>query len=446
MSGVERIHRYLARTMDIRDPEGFDWWEDRLIPILDTSNIHNPKQLNDLLKRYVPTMKSVKKLPANTAFVALDIKPKFGIGGLFDVSLALLSKLEEHNCARHEERLCLADFITEHQVKVTSFRVNMIGRREVVNPRATATIVRAMRKLCEEVPGQNIALIGFSPPKDIECIGLNFAHIIEMFPYWIDLSRMIGAASPALAYHQMDMRTILRAFGYSSIDTVWIVGIRIVVNEAVRALAVLHGLQCREGVERLVLGERKFPDIKIEARVEAFRFMPYKALIHNQGLPLPPSIDSAQKLALATEDCQPFGVAADICDVRFEGNKPRCPGIHATRMTRGCVCFNDERTLEEFINNVDGSIIDGVTIKVERIPYQPLWKYLKEAIKARGISLYAWLAMAATTTKENLPRWYDALSSPTEGILPWCPNPEDAPPGFYDTDDDSTTYFGRLRG
>lgn len=446
MTRLERIHRHLARTKDMREPEELTWQEDRMIPILDTRNIHNRRQLDDLLKRYVPTMKAVKRLSANTAFVALDIKPKFGIGGLFDVDLALLPKLEGHTCGKHKEAVSLADFITERQVKVASLRINMIGREEVVKPRATITIVHAMRQLCEAVPGQNIALIGFSLPKDIERIGLNFAHINNMFPYWIDLSRMIGAVSPALANHQINMRTILGTFGYDSIGTIWFVGTRIVVNEAVKALAVLEGLQCRECVNKLILGERKFPGIEVEAQVEAFRFMPYKALIHNQGSHLPPSIDSAQKLALATEDYRPIGVAADICDIRFEGIKPCCPGIGATGMTRGCVCFKDEKALEEFINDVDGSVIDGVTIKVENIPYQTFWKYLKEAIKAKGTSMYNRLETTAMMAKENIRRWYGALSSPADGKFPWCPNPEDAPPGYYDTDDDSITYTSRLRG
>ncbi|KAI1656915.1 hypothetical protein F4813DRAFT_390256 [Daldinia decipiens] len=446
MTRLDRIHRHLARTKDMREPDELTWREDRLIPILDTSNIHNRRQLNDLLKRYVPTMKAVKKLPANTAFVALEVKPKFVIGGLFDVDLALLTKLEEHTCSKHEEMLSLADFITERQVKVMSLRINMIGREEVVKPRATTTIVNAMRQLCKEVLGQNIALIGFSLPKDIERIGLNFADINNMFPYWIDLSRMIAAVSPTLAYHQIKMGTILYTFGYNSIGTIWFVGTPIVVNEAVKALAVLEGLQCREGVNKLILGERKFPGIEIEAQVEAFRFMPYKALIHNQGSRLPPSIDSAQKLAFVTEDYRPIGVAADICDVRFEGFKPCCPGIRETHMTRGCVCFKDKKALDEFINDVDGSVIDGVTIKVENIPYQTFWKYLKDAIKAKGTYIYDRLEIAAMMAKGNIPRWYDALFSPADNRFPWCPNPEDAPPGYYDTDDDSITYTSRLRG
>ncbi|KAF3057207.1 hypothetical protein GL218_06286 [Daldinia childiae] len=322
----------------MQEPEEIAWREDRLIPILpDTSNIHNREQLDDLLRRYVPTMKAVKKLSADTAFVALDVKPRFGIGGFFDVDLALLTKLEEHTCDKHEEPLYLVDFVTERQVRTISLRINMIGREEVVIPRATTTIVHAMKQLCAAVPGQNIALIGFSLPKDIERIGLNFAHINSMFPYWIDLSRMVGAISPDLACHQIDMGTILDTFGYVSIGTVWFAGTRIVVNEAVKALAVLEGLQCREGVDKLILGERKFPGIEVKSQVEAFRFIPYKALIHNQGSSLPPSIDCAQKLALATEDYRPIGVAADICDIRVEGFKPSCPGILVTGMTRGSV-------------------------------------------------------------------------------------------------------------
>ncbi|KAI0103553.1 hypothetical protein F4814DRAFT_101329 [Daldinia grandis] len=430
MSELERIYSHLARARNMREPEELAWWEDRLIPILDTNNIYNEEQLGNLLNRYVPTVEAVRTLPTNTAFVALDIKPKFRIGGLFDVSLALLPKLSGHRGTPY-----LAEFITQRQVQVMSFTVNMIGREDVVKPRATTTILYAMRQLCESVRGQDIVLMGFSLSEDIKRIGLDFAYINQIFPYWIDLSRMVEAISPVLVNHQINMRTILGAFGYGSIDTIRIAGYHIVVKEAVKALAVLEGLQCREGVGKLVLGAQKFPTIKIEAQVETFRFMRYKALIHNKGSRLPLSIDSAQKLAFVTEGYRPIGVAADIYDPRLKDSKPNCPGIHVTGMTRGCVCFKNKKALEEFINDVDGSIINGVAIKAEIIPYQTFRKFLKKTIKAKGASMRDRLEIAAIMAKGGIPRWSNLLSSPAD--FPWCPNSEDISPGYYDSDDDS---------
>ncbi|KAI1804682.1 hypothetical protein F4811DRAFT_262053 [Daldinia bambusicola] len=428
MFGFKRLYRHKAKTNDEDS-----WWENRLIPYIETDNIHTQEQLDDLTVRYIPTLKTLRKQCADPVLVALDINPMLGVRGVFEVSLALLPGLPRPTGWADNMRPSLEGFVLENDVKVLSLKVNVTGRKDDAKLRANTALVKALNELCEDIPLKKLVFVGFSLQKDIESVGLNFAEYIKMFPRWIDLSRMIQATSPCLIGFTSNMKDILNTFGYVPATVLRFGYEPVFANEAVKALAILDGLQYWMNIDKLVIRERKLPGIALEARVEAFRFMPYKANIHLGGLCLPCSINSAHKLAAAIQDYQPLGVAADICDPQYPQFKPCSPGIYAMGMTRGCVCFKNEETLEKFIKDFDGCVIDGWTIKVEKIPHQPFWKLVRGYMKTKSTSLWGHLELAATLAKENLPRWSELFATSTE-TLPWCPNPEDAPPRYYDTD------------
>ncbi|KAI1465443.1 uncharacterized protein F4812DRAFT_123457 [Daldinia caldariorum] len=433
MFGFKRLYRHTAETNNQQRIAEGSWWENRLIPYIETNNIHTREQLDDLTKRYIPTLKTLRKLCPDAVFVALDIKPVLGVLGVFEVNLALLPELHKPTAGADSTRPSLEEFVLENDVKAVSLKIKVIGRDDDAKLRANSALVKALNKFCESIPSQKLALMGFSLQKDIESMGLNFAEYIKMFPRWINPSRMIEATSPGLAGLTANIRDILNTFGYVS-TTVRKFGYkRVFINEAVKALAVLDGLQYWTNIDKLVVKERKLPGIEVEARAEAFRFMPYKANVHRGGSSLPFSINSAHKLAVAIQDYRPIGVAADISDPQYRQFLPCFPGVYTVGITRGCVCFKDEEALEKFVKDFDGRAIDGVTIKVEKVPHQPFWKLVGEYLKTKGTSLRGHLELVATSARENRPRWSELFATSTER-LPWCPNPEDAPPRYYDTD------------
>ncbi|KAK6949445.1 hypothetical protein Daesc_009525 [Daldinia eschscholtzii] len=436
MSRFKRLYRYMVKSKGKEKLDEDSWWENRVIPYMETKNIHTQEQLDGLIGRYVPTVKAVGKLCDDTVFVAMAIKPASGVWGLIEVSLALLPTLDEPTGSwDDDERPNLGGFALINNVKVMSFKINMISQGETAKLRANMKLVKALNKLCENVPQGNLALVGFSLQRDIEDMGLNFVDYSNMFPCWIDLSRMIETTSPHLTNFRASMGDILNAFGYVPLSVPQFGVQHVLTNDAVQALAILDGLQYPSNIYKLVLRERKFPDTAVEARLDSFRFMPYKVNVHCGGSPLPRSINSAQKLTAAIQDYRPIGVAADVSDPLNPQFKPCSPGIHATGMTRGCVCFKDKEALENFIKDYDGKIIDGVKVDVDEIPHQPLWKLAKNYLKTKGTSVRDHLEGIATSAKESLPRLSDLFHSPADANFPWCPNPEDAPPGYYDDED-----------
>ncbi|KAI8957499.1 hypothetical protein F5Y11DRAFT_85102 [Daldinia sp. FL1419] len=154
-----------------------------------------------------------------------------------------------------------------------------------------------------------------------------------------------------------------------------------------------------------------------------------------RGLPLPNSIDSAQKLALATQEYHPTGVAAELFDPMSPDTGPSSPDIHTTGRGRRWVCFRDKKDLERFTGDFDGKLIDGIIVKVERMP-KP-WKAFKKSVKTQGACLQEKLQTAATLAKDGLSLLGEIISPPLgDAEFPWCPNPEDAPPHYYDSEDD----------
>ncbi|OTB17456.1 hypothetical protein K445DRAFT_20800 [Daldinia sp. EC12] len=403
---------------------------------METKNIHTQEQLDGLVERYVPTVKAVEKLRDDTFFVSMVIKPALGVWGLFEVSLALLPTLDEPiEIWDDDERLTLGGFVLANNVRVMSFKINMIGQGDAAKLRADTTLVRALNKLCENIPQGKIALVGFSLQKAMENMGLNFVDYNNMFSLWIDLSRMIEATSPDLTNFQASMGDILNAFGYAPLGVAQFGVKNVLPNDAVRALAVLDGLQYPRNIHNLILREQTFPDTAVEARVESFRFRQYKANVHRSGLPLPRSINSTQKLAVAIQNYRPIGVAADVSDPLNPQFKTCSPGIRAMGMTRGCVCFKDKEALAKFIKDYDGKTVDGVKVKADEISHQPLWKLVKDYLRTKGTSMRDHLKGITTSAKESLSGWSDLFHSPAGVNFPWCPNTEDAPPGYYDTGD-----------
>jgi hypothetical protein len=230
-----------------------------------------------------------------------------------------------------------------------------------------AELKKQIEQFRQVVPNKQLILVGLSLQSDFERMSLDFPGIIELFSGWVDLSTLMKAQSLAPAKLDTGLGTALKAFRYPYSDTGFNCRHQ-AANDAVRTLAALHGLMDPQNVASILLRQREFPGIEIAAGVDHFASKVYRALLHVDGKELPPSIDSAQKLALAVQNFKPIGVAADCSNAKNGAKKRHPTSIHTVNRTCGCVCFKSNKALQHFIRVMNGQRYGNVALKAARAP------------------------------------------------------------------------------
>ncbi|KAI2472512.1 hypothetical protein F4781DRAFT_382899 [Annulohypoxylon bovei var. microspora] len=329
----------------------------------------------------VPSQKAIGKLPADTVFIALDTESLVSNDMTAEAGLAVLPRLRELPWTIYGEQ-SPKDFIRNHHLMIYSLKgdppdsdtearqprlgsskiakwfhrlkLRCTKRPQINRPR---TLRDAFKQTIEKIrdifpEGHKIALVGFSRFKDFLLLGLQLSDLIGCIDYWITLSQII-VSSPVHHDHKEGTENPLDTFSFQACVSGLDARHRCAGN-AVRALAVLDGL----------MYPRELRSIKMEVSTDVNKFLeaPFRAVIHTYSLPLPPGMDSAQKLAEKSQYYGAIQVAASS-DQKF-------PSIHTTHMTYGCVCFETKKELKRYIKKTHDLEIDGRMLNVTRISPQ----------------------------------------------------------------------------
>ncbi|KAI8626655.1 hypothetical protein F5Y19DRAFT_217281 [Xylariaceae sp. FL1651] len=366
------------------------WETEKLRHSLDIKAIPYNNRLSPLLPRYIPTLAAIERIAATSAFVAFDTESVPHCYKTTDVGLAFLPELS-HTCSSGDNKPTLDNFVKDHRVKAISFKIN--GRFHNINKRLKAmsphqrpmehlrfgkeefvdiedldvALSTQIERFRRAVPEKELILVGLSLQSDFERLCLEFPGIARLFSGWIDLSTLMKAESPNPPKTDTGLGTALKTFNYPYSDTGFNSRHQ-AANDAVRTLAALNGLMEPQNVTKLLLRQHEFVGIEIAPQVDHFEAKTYRALVHVNGKSLPPSIDSAQKLAFAVQKFKPIGVAADNSNAKNAQAKNYPTSIHTPQRTCGCVCFKGNKDLENFISATNGQKHDNMVLKVVRAP------------------------------------------------------------------------------
>ncbi|KAJ2986332.1 hypothetical protein NUW58_g5076 [Xylaria curta] len=383
------------------------WEEVKLKHNLNIEAIPYNERLSMLLPLYIPTVAAFKDIASTSAFVGFDTESVPHCYKTTDVGLALLPEANTPIPIREGDPY-LSNFVRDHKVEAVSFKIK--GRYDDVRSRAQAralipgsrylhqslehlhfgtecfvdieeleaALANRIEQFRRAAPGKQLVLVGLSLQNDLQRLCLEFPGIIRFFSRWIDLSTLIKAESSIPTTPNTGLGTALKVFGYPHADTGFD-RTHQAANDAIRTLAVLYGLLDPQNVESLVLRPYNFVGIEVRPKVNYLRFQPYRAFLHVDGNCLPPSIDSAQRLALAVQEFNPIAVAADCSNVSDIREPRSSSSIHTSRRTYGCVCFEDDQALEYFIYAFNGKKYGEVVLTVVRAQsYQRVHKEIED--------------------------------------------------------------------
>ncbi|KAI0837535.1 hypothetical protein F5Y06DRAFT_270696 [Hypoxylon sp. FL0890] len=235
-----------------------------------------------LRARRIPTKSLLGKLPADTVFVAIDVKPNASRHSPTKISLAVLPKLGQLAQTLYGKQ-SLGDFVRDHEVEVFSFKLESVARdlrrrsesrmrrafffRPVKTRHIEVALSHIIDGLRNQFPNQKLVIVGYSLQGELGPIGLNVLDVLRRFDNWVDLCGL-GGYIPKSLVNPFD---ILRDESGDS-------GLRKEQKKAERAIKHLY-------LQAIIYAAHPFA--------------------------LPPSIDSARKIAKVFDKYDPIAVAAD---------------------------------------------------------------------------------------------------------------------------------------
>ncbi|KAI1431383.1 hypothetical protein GGR50DRAFT_80982 [Xylaria sp. CBS 124048] len=321
-------------------------------------------QLSSLFPRYISTLSEIEDVASDLAFVSFRTEPVPHCYKTAEVCLDFLPRLgyifpgakrfRTGERGGHDQSVEAASFKINgrhHAANNESSLLTPQGASHLPAPRPGTDIfvdideletvlINRIEKFRQVVPGKQLILVGNALHGDFERLRLEFPGISRLFWGRIDVSDLLEAK--ALVARSPD--------SYSK-----------------PTHASSNADQCQP------------PKIEIAARVADLETKPYRALLRVKGSrpKLPPSINSAEKLALALQYFNPVAVAID--------SKCHCRSVRRRRIvfslvkalrrrTRGCgygcvcgcVCFADEKTLYAFIHAVDLVVVNGMILNISQ--------------------------------------------------------------------------------
>ncbi|KAI2641143.1 hypothetical protein GGS21DRAFT_358763 [Xylaria nigripes] len=378
---------------------------------LDIEAIPFNSRLSSLLPGYIPTLATLKDFASNLALVAFKTESVPHCYKTIEVGLAFIPRVD-CTLSSGDDTPTLERFVQSHSVQTVSFKVNdrydVRDRPESRSPLAEDTdqrpteplrfgyekfvdiedletaIIHQVNRFRRAVPGKRLILVGFSLQKDLERLCLEFPGVSRSFSGWIDLFSLMKAESITPPNANAGLGYPLTSFRYPYKDTGF--GMRHqAANDAVRILATLRSLMNPQNVTNLVIRQYQFVGIEIAPSIDRFESKAYRALLHVGGSDLPPAIDSAQKLAFAFQHFQPIGVAADCSNARNRQRHLYPASIHTSRRTCGCLCFKNNKMLQDFISAKNGERYGDVILNVARAPLP--WRIQKQISDGKKLRL-----------------------------------------------------------
>ncbi|KAI1205396.1 uncharacterized protein F4807DRAFT_284163 [Annulohypoxylon truncatum] len=326
----------------------------------------------------IRTQQEIRELPANTVFVSIDTsgaRPMSSADVIGEVGLALLPRLRELPWI-HYGKTYSQIFIENHNVQfycIRGVRPQFLGNEFYSTPPSDSLLPPwipedswSLRVAFEETirrirnryaPGCKIAIVHPGHYQDFRRIGMTSEDVINCIDYSIthmpELEITFG--KPVEIYPSYVCKIgDEREYNYA--------------KKAVWALESLHQwvYPRRPGSAKIEVSTNVNGKFKTEFRA----MIAVKKVRFTQPLlPFPPSINSAQKLAEAFESYEPIHVAASIYNPAASKDKlPSTHSIHAVGVRRGCLCFETEKAVDKFVEEIDGLEVDGIQLIVLRIP------------------------------------------------------------------------------
>ncbi|KAI1378704.1 hypothetical protein F4677DRAFT_411721 [Hypoxylon crocopeplum] len=240
-------------------------WDSRE-PKLDLTGIPLTPGLSALVLRYIPSLKSLGKLPENVSFVALDIQSKHnGPYESIEIDLAFLPELDPQAGTAEEEHT--GEFAARHEAPISSFsgyqRCHYYLRRrrqhtifDEPEPGSSrlveveAKLNGVIEEFCRELPDRKLVLVGCSVQKVFEYMSLDFPGIVRHFDHWLDVSGLAKSAFRAPLWGSVKLRDMAIATGFYGIRREYR---DYAVYGAIGMLLVVQGLMHPENADADVL-------------------------------------------------------------------------------------------------------------------------------------------------------------------------------------------------
>ncbi|KAI2603867.1 uncharacterized protein GGS25DRAFT_525141 [Hypoxylon fragiforme] len=323
--------------------------ENRLKPRLDLNKITCSSRLLSTLPPYLPSLKSIGKLPQGCAFVAVQNKSSSRDARVADIGLALLPRLENQTWLNSDIPPSLSRFVMDNRIPADSLPIN--GRlrdeeleaesfqyphlwtflckrhaslelsrfgseREINIEGAELAIQQIMKRFRELVPNQKLVLVTFGPQKDFERMNQEFPYLPCYFDYWTDVSALLRPGDKSPANNEKRIAEALRKLHYPVIDAEPRSRHR-AANDAVRTLAVLDGLINPKNVSRYRFdGEASRTQSRSQTAQEN-RVAETAIDCNIAGPSNPPSYEATQQ------------VTGDADSVKRDGEGLNMPPVHA---------------------------------------------------------------------------------------------------------------------
>ncbi|KAI1137133.1 hypothetical protein F5Y05DRAFT_419621 [Hypoxylon sp. FL0543] len=340
-----------------------------------------------LRARRIASKKSLEKLPADTAFVAISVEPNASRRSPTRIHVAVLPKLRRLRRIPYGKQ-SLGDFVRNHGVEVFSYKLETIARnltkkspqgQTEINDVADrvrralhigfvktrhrdAALTYIVDQLRALHPGRKLVVVGYSLQDELGPMGLNVLDVLRRFDNWFDLADMAEYFPKHLVdpYHILRDQSGDHGLGEAHAKA----------ESAIKHLSILHGL--------LHPRQKKHDKMQVAADVDRFSSEPYQAMIYAAPpYTLPPSIDSARKIAEAFDKYEPIGVGADDIPMTIstspDSPAPSTSTIDTPFMNRGCLCFEDKERLRSFVKAAENLVIDGrrICILQKAMPDKP---------------------------------------------------------------------------